>query len=157
MSLTVRRTFLQDATVATAIFTVLYGPMMIRGPVGIPDYLLVVTIPGYLLVAGFDLLENAFGSAGAAYPVLFGVYLVGLGLVAATAAHLVRRYAPEVEGWRLGVGSALALVGTGGLLIALVSGEWDVLATTGSIGLVLLGMATWLLGLGPMRSSRSPA
>jgi hypothetical protein len=131
------RTFARDAAVATATLLVLYGLLDVGG---------ALVIPGYLLVVGFDLLETAFGSAGSAYPVLFGAYLVGLGLLAATGASLLGPRLPDVAGWRPGVG----LAGVGALLFALGilvgTAQLGPVLVTGTAGLLLLALAGWLLG-----------
>jgi hypothetical protein len=135
------RTFARDAAVATATLLVLYGLLDVGG---------ALVIPGYLLVVGFDLLETAFGSAGSAYPVLFGAYLVGLGLLAATGASLLGPRLPDVAGWRPGVGGAVGLAGVGALLFALGilvgTAQLGPVLVTGTAGLLLLALAGWLLG-----------
>lgn len=136
-----QRAFARDAVVATLVLAVLYG--LLGVPVG------PLQIPGYLLVVGFDALEVAFGSAGGAYEVLFAAYLVGLGLLGAGIAGVLRARDGD-SAWRVATAGALAVVGTISLLFGLAvlvgTDQWAPVAITGAAGLVLLALAGWLAG-----------
>lgn len=139
-----QRAFVRDAAVATLVLAVLYG--LLRVPFA------PLQIPGYLLVVGFDLLEVAFGSAGGAYEVLFAAYLVGLGLVGAGIAGVLRARS-DGSPWRFATAGAFALVGSFSLLFGLAvlvgTGQWEPMAITGVAGLVMLALAGWLAGWAP--------
>jgi protein-S-isoprenylcysteine O-methyltransferase Ste14 len=68
--------FVRDAAVATLVFAALYGLAMVAP-------LSALQIPGYLLLV--------FGPASS-QPVVFGAYLVGLGVVTAAVAGVVRTW-----------------------------------------------------------------
>lgn len=110
-----RVSFVRDFLVATLVIVGLYG--VARG-VQFPP----VQIPGYLLLVGFSLLERPFGSSGVSFDVLFAGYLAGLGLISAGVAHGIRNWgrAPTVADWRVGVASALVVVGAISLAFALI-------------------------------------
>lgn len=137
-----QRAFARDAVVATFVLVVLYGLLDVP--------FAPLQIPGYLLVVGFDVLEVTFGSAGPAYPVLFGAYLAGLGIVGAGIAAALRARDGD-SAWRLATAGAFALVGVLSLLFALGvlvgTGQWEPVAITGATGLVLLAVAGWLAGV----------
>lgn len=141
-----RTPFLRDTVVATVALAALYA--LARGVQFQP-----VQIPGYLLVVGFDVVEHAIGPVDAAFPALFAVYLVALGLVGATAVHAVRTRVPDVAvpGWRPGLAGALGVVGVLSLLFAVAillgTSQWEPVAVTGVAGVLLLGVAAWLAGL----------
>lgn len=135
----------RDVAAATAAVVVLYGLARVQFP--------PFQIPGYLLVVGFDAIEAVLGSAGDAYRVLFGAYLLGLGVAGGTVAHYVRRWSAgtDLPSWRVGLAGGLAVIGTGALAFAAVvasalSQPTPVLIT-GTTGVVLLMLAGWLLGL----------
>ena len=139
-------TFVRDALVATVGLFGLYALMHS----GVPG----LAIPGYLLVVGFDLLEVTFGAAGANYYLLFYTYLVVLGVIAAGIAQLLRSRETTVSNWRLGLAGVFVLVGLGSLLFALAVLPYsrqptvDALtptAITGTVGIVSLAIAAWLL------------
>ncbi|GGC60594.1 hypothetical protein [Haloferax sulfurifontis] len=138
--------FARDAAVATAVLAGLYG-------LGYGVQFQPLQLPTYLLVVGFDALEVAFGSAGAGYDVLFAAYLVGLGVVAAGVARVVRETskATDLAWWRLGAAAALALVGVISLLFALfvlVSGvQFTPVLVAGGAGGALLGLSAWVGGV----------
>ncbi|KAB1191910.1 hypothetical protein GJR96_00035 [Haloferax sp. MBLA0076] len=146
MNRTQQGTFARDAVVATAVLAGLYL-------LGYGVQFQPLQIPTYLLIVGFDLVEAAFGSAGANYDLLFAAYIVGLGLVGATVAHVLRLWARETDlsQWRLGAAGAVAIVGTlsllFGLRILLVGGQLTPVLVTGTAGLILLGVSGWLSGL----------
>ncbi|WP_042665390.1 hypothetical protein [Haloferax sp. ATB1] len=135
--------FARDAAVATAVLAGLYG--LSYGIQFQPFQL-----PTYLLIVGFDALEVAFGSVGAGYDLLFAAYLVGLGVVAAGVARVVRGKSktPGLAWWRVGAASALALVGVISLLFALlvlVNGvQFTPVLVTGGAGIALLALAAWV-------------
>lgn len=146
------RTFVRDVVVATLVLVALYG--LARGVQFQP-----VQIPGYLIIVGFDAVEGLFGSAGNSYPVLFSVYILGLGLTAATISTVLRERSRDTDlpGWRSGMAGALAVVGT----LSIVFGVVMFLGTTqsspvlvaGIAGVVLLGLAGWLAGLIGLKQS----
>ncbi|AHZ21893.1 hypothetical protein E6P09_08145 [Haloferax mediterranei ATCC 33500] len=134
--------FARDATVATAV---LVGLFVLRYVQFQP-----LQIPGYLLIVGFDVIEAVFGSAGANYDVLFAAYLVGLGVVGAGVAQVVRQNSKgtDIHWWRLGAASALALLGVVSLLFAAMvlftTTQLTPVYVTGAAGLVFLALAAWL-------------
>ncbi|WP_410765174.1 hypothetical protein [Haloferax sp. DFSO60] len=138
--------FLRDSVVTVAVLVGLYG--LAFGLQFQP-----LQIPGYLLIVGFDLIEVAFGSAGANYDLLFGVYLVALGVGAAALAGVLRAVSrrTDLPHWRLGAAGALAIVGTLSLLFALrvllVSTQRTPVLVTGLAGITLIALAAWLSGL----------
>lgn len=139
-------TFARDAVVATATLVGLYL-------LGYGIQFQPLQIPTYLLIVGFDLIEVTFGSAGANYDLLFAAYIVGLGVVGAAVAHVLRLWARKTDlpQWRLGAAGALAIVGTISLLFGLrvlfVSTQRTPVLVTGAAGIVLLALAGWLSGL----------
>lgn len=146
MYYTFRRSFVRDAIVAALTIVGVYG-------LGQGVQFQPVQIPGYLLVVGFDVLEAAFGSAGRNYDVLFVAYLLGVGVVGAAIAYVLRKQVGEtdVPGWRFGAAGALVVVGALSLSFALNvllgSGWVTPVLVTGATALVLLGVAGWLVGL----------
>lgn len=146
MTRTQRAVFARDAAVATAIL----GGLFLLG-YGVQFQPL--QIPTYLLVVGFDVLEVVFGSAGANYDLLFGAYLVGLGVLAAGVAHVLRTTlrATDRPQWRLAVSGAMAILGSISLLFAanvLVSTTRRTpVFVTGVAGLALLALAAWSAGV----------
>lgn len=141
-----RGSLVRDALVATAGVVGLYG--LAQGVQFQP-----VRVPGYLLVVGFDALEGVFGSAGSSYRVLFAAYLVGLGVAAGTAAHFVRTWSNEagLPSWRVGLAGTFALVGALSLAFATAilfgTAQLGPVFVAGTTGVVLLGLAGWLVGV----------
>lgn len=137
--------FGRDTLVATAVLVGLYA----LGAVGQATPLV---IPRYFLVVGFDALEAVFGAASA-YRASFALYLLGLGLVAATAAAGVRRLGGEatVSGPRLGAAGGLAVVGVLSLAFAasvfLGTAQREPVRIAAAAGLIMLALAGWLGGL----------
>ncbi|ELZ72380.1 hypothetical protein C5B91_03605 [Haloferax sp. Atlit-10N] len=135
--------FARDAAVATAVLAGLYG-------LGYGIQFQPFQLPTYLLIVGFDALEVAFGSAGAGYDLRFAAYLVGLGVVAAGVSRVVRGKSKTagLAWWRVGVASALAVVGVISLLFALlvlVNGvQFTPVLVTGGAGIALLALAAWV-------------
>ncbi|GAB3691826.1 hypothetical protein GCM10028857_29680 [Salinarchaeum chitinilyticum] len=140
-----RDSFVRDAIVGTLTVVGLYGLGM---SVQIPP----VQIPAYLLIVGFDLLEVAFGSVGTYYDVVFAAYLLGVGVVGAATAHVIRNQADAtgIPKWRFAVASVFVVVGGAALFFAVFispeAGRISVLIT-GTTAVVLLGLAGWLTGL----------
>ncbi|KAB1196758.1 MULTISPECIES: hypothetical protein [Haloferax] len=138
--------FARDAVVATAVLAGLYL-------LGYGIQFQPLQIPTYLLIVGFDLLEVTFGSAGTNYDLLFAAYIVGLGVVGAAVAGLLRTGARKTDlpQWRLGTAGALAILGTlsllFGLRVLLVSTQRTPVLVTGAAGIALLALAGWLSGL----------
>ncbi|PSQ47688.1 hypothetical protein BRD15_06815 [Halobacteriales archaeon SW_6_65_15] len=128
-------TFARDALIATVAVVGLY--LLGEGAQFQP-----LQIPWYLLVVGFDVLEAVFGSAGKNYDLLFGAYLVGLGVLGAVIAAGVRRLTPDSSRSTLRLGAA----GTSQLAPVLI---------TGATGLVMLGVAGWLAGVLDLRHLRT--
>lgn len=139
------RIFVRDAIVSTLVLVGLYG--LAQGIQFQP-----VQIPGYLLVVGFDALEGLFGSAGSAYPLLFAVYIFGLGLSGAAIATVLRTRSRETNRslWRVGMAGALGVVGTISILYGLVilvnTSQLVPVLITGVVGVILLALAGWLAG-----------
>lgn len=96
-------TFARDALIATVAVVALYS-------LGAGVQIQPLQTRRYLLVVGFDVLEAVFGSAGSHFDLLFGAYLVGLGLLGGGAASLLRALARDAPRsvWRLGVAGWLA-------------------------------------------------
>jgi hypothetical protein len=138
--------FVREAVIAVVVVVGLYG---LSSSVQFSP----AQIPAYLLIVGFDMLEVTFGSAGAYYPVLFGAYLVGLGVAGAVVVHTFRRWTSEADlpSWRLGVAGAFTVVGALSLLFALSiligTSQMDAVVITGVTGLIFLALAGWLAGL----------
>ncbi|MFC7128669.1 hypothetical protein [Haloferax chudinovii] len=133
----------RDAAVATAVLAGLYG-------LGYGVQFQPLQLPTYLLIVGFDAIEAAVGPAGAGSDVLFAAYLVGLGVVAAGVARVVRESseATDLAWWRLGAASAVALVGVISLLFALfvlVNGvQFTPVLVAGGAGVALLALSAWV-------------
>lgn len=113
-----------------------------------------LVVPGYLLVVGFDLLESVFGSAGSFYALLFGLYILGLGLVGGLLAHGVRTVAETtaVPPWRLGLAGGFSVVASLAFLFAALvyrnTTQSEPVMIAGLAGIVLVGLAV-LLSVGP--------
>lgn len=149
------RRFLRDAAAATTVVVGLYG-------LSVGVQFQPVQVPGYLLVVGFDVVEELVGPF-ARYDLAFGAYLLCLGLAAGAVATSARRVAGEGrwgdaegrtdDGWRIGAASALAVVGAGALLLSL----WLLASTrqptpvviTAATGAALVAGARWLVGPWP--------
>jgi FtsH-binding integral membrane protein len=129
--------FARDAIVGTLTAIVLFG--------------LGIGILSYLFIVGFDMLEMAFGPVEH-YNVVFAMYLIGIGVVSAAIAHILRKHADttDIPKWRFGVASVFVILGGFALFftvfISLGAGLMSVLIT-GTTALVLLGVAGWLTGL----------
>jgi hypothetical protein len=141
-----RRTFVRETVIAVMGIVALYAPVA----VGVEFR--PALISGYLLIVGFDILEVTVGSAGAYYPVLFGAYLLGLGVAGAVVGHTVRSVTNEADlpSWRLGVAGAFTVVGGLSLVFALGvclgTSQMAPVVITGTTGLFLLALAGWLAG-----------
>ncbi|USZ71198.1 hypothetical protein [Natronosalvus halobius] len=104
-----QRTFVRDAVVATVVFGGLYV-------LALSTSFQSLQIPGYLVLAGFGVLEEiiAVEFAGATSSILFVAYVLVLGLTGAAVASLVRgrAWVPDSGlAWvRPGVAGALAVV-----------------------------------------------
>lgn len=146
MNLFHERPLVRDVLVATLAVFGLYA--LGQGVQSLP-----FVVPYYLLVVGFDVLETIFGPVGAHFHVVFGAYLVGLGVIAGLGAGLVRRRAADssISGWRFGVAGAFGVVGIFSLAFALLSlarsTQWAPVLITGTTGIVALGLAGWLAGV----------
>jgi len=144
-------TFVRDALVATAVVVGLYW---LAESVSFPP----LEVPWYLLVVGFDALEVVFGSAGSNYDLLFGAYLVGLGVAGALVASIVRSRTPDSirtqetgsarPTLRLGIAGALTVLGLLSLSFAVAvllgTSQLNPVLITGATGLIALGLAGWL-------------
>lgn len=119
-----------------------------------------LVLPGYLIVVGFDVLENVFGSAGSSYALLFALYIIGLGLVGGLLAHAIKVVSgrSDVPEWRLGLAAGFAVVGVIAFLFAVLvytgtmQSEPVMIAT--ATGVVLLVLAL-LVGTGPQLFSKT--
>lgn len=108
--------------------------------------------PGYFLITWFDKLEIIFGSAGAYFEVLFALYLLGIGVIGAIVAIVLRARLdkPNIPSWRFGVAGAFIVVGAMAILFGLGSlGPRSAVPAliAGVTALVLLGIAAWLIEL----------
>lgn len=147
--------FVRDAIVAALTVVGLYG-------LGQGVQCQPLQILGYPFIVGFDVLEVAFGSAGTNYDVMFGMYLLGFGVLGAAVAHVLRKRVGEtdVPGWRFGAAGALVVVGALSLSFALNvllgSGWVTPVVVTGATALALLVVAGWLIGLfGPTAAEKA--
>lgn len=138
--------FARDAVIETAVIVGLYG---LAFGVQFPP----VQIPGYLIIVGFDMLEGVLGPVQSNFDLVFGLYLVGLGLVGAAVVTGVRETTGDRgrPAWQSGVAGALAVVGVLSLVFALFvlfgSTQLDPVLITGAVGLVFLALAAWLVGV----------
>lgn len=129
---------LRDAAVALLVFAVLLGAMRLQFP--------PVQLPGYLLVLGFDVVQNPLlpRLGVVAHQAVFGLYLVVLALAASVLASRLRRRFGPASSLRYGVAAAFLVAG----LVALV-----VLVTvlirnfTGNVSPLLLALAVGFTGL----------
>jgi hypothetical protein len=137
--------FVRDAIVSTLVLVGLYG--LAQGIQFQP-----LQIPGYLLIVGFDALEGLFGSVGSAYPLLFAVYILGLGVSGAAIATVLRVQSREtnLSRWRVGMAGALGVVGMisilYGIVILINTSQLVPVLITGIVGVILLALAGWLAG-----------
>ncbi|UTF54538.1 hypothetical protein [Natronosalvus rutilus] len=153
-----RRSFVRDALVTTVVLAGLYA-------LAISTSFQPLQIPGYLLVVGFGVLEEAVavGFADANPSILFAAYVLVLGLVGAAIASLARGRVPDSGlAWvRPGVAGALAVVGALSTLLAisilLTTTQREPVVVTGVAGLILLGLASVIAGTVeiPLASSRT--
>lgn len=98
---------LRDGGVALSLFLLLLA-------IGATVPFAVLQLPGYLVLIGFDALQNGLvpGLGSGGYVVGFVAYLVVLGLVAVWFARLFRRsYGPADRPWRYGVAGGLLTLG----------------------------------------------
>ena len=144
MSHTRARSFVRDAVIGTAVIAGLYGLAYVEFQ--------PVQIPGYLIIMGFGMLEGVLGSVQSNFDLVFGLYLVGLGLTGAAVVTVFREVTGERgrPAWQSGVAGALAVVGVLSLVFALfvLSGSTQLtpVLITGAVGLVFLALAAWLVG-----------
>lgn len=140
-----QRAFIRDTAVATVILAGLYG--LTYGVQFQP-----LQIPGYLLLVGFGTLGGAFGPE-AIFPVVFGLYLIFLGMIGAFVIHTLRRQLPEghLSSWRTGIASALGIVGVLSVSFAIIAlfgtSQLDAVFITGVVGIILLGLSSWFAKL----------
>lgn len=134
--------FLRDAGATTIFFALLY----LLAPVVDVQAL---QIPGYLLIVGFDVLEAVFGPVQSGYEFVFGLYLVALGLSAASLAHGFRAVSASTSlpAWRVGIAAALAIIAGIALLYGAIiyasttqTEPVKILAGTGVLLLVLAAL-----------------
>lgn len=132
--------FVRDTVVATALL----GLFLAIAP---HSGIRALQIPGYLLIVGFDILEGIFGAVHSFFDVVFGLYIVGLGLLSASLAHGFRSLASKMElpAWRVGMAAGLTVVaGIAFLFAAIVySGttQSEPVRILGASGIVLLLLA----------------
>lgn len=100
-----RRVFLRDAGVALGLYVLLLAAMRVQFQ--------PLQIPGYLLVLGFDAIQNplAPGLASPLFEVALGLYLAGLAAIAAALAGRLRRRFGPAGRLRYGLAGALLSVG----------------------------------------------
>lgn len=148
--------FLRDWAVVTA----LAGSLAVLGA---SVELVVLQLPYYLLIVGFDLVQVAVGAWAGYEPVQLGLYVVLVGLLAASVSHAVRTRAPETgtPGWRLALASFVALLAGLALLLAAVAllgtNQREPVVTAGTAGVVGLVLAAWLGGLYDVQVRTAPA
>ena len=115
-------------------------------------------VPGYLLVLGFDALQNplAPGLGGGAFVVALAAYLLGLAAVAGWLAGRLRRRFGPAGPLRYGVaGAALAFAGVT-LLVLLATfvphfaGNWTPLLVAAATALASLWVGWRLAGARPV-------
>ena len=139
-----RRSFAGDAVAAALVLAGLSG---LTYGVRIQP----LRIPGYVLLIGFGTLGATVGPR-AAFPVVYGGYLVALGAVGAAAVRALRRRLPETHlaRWRLGAAGALGTTGVLSISVAITAlfgtAQPDAVVVTSLSGLVLLGLAGWSAG-----------
>jgi hypothetical protein len=140
-----RRLFVRDALASTVLIVGLYG-------LAKTTQIQVLQIPGYLIIAGFDMLEMLFGSSGSLYELLIATYLIGLGILGAIISTGLRALSggAALPSWRAGVSGALAILGALSLLfgLSLVFGSSQLSPglTSVAAGLVLLVLAALVSG-----------
>lgn len=148
--------FVRDALLATAVLAAVYA-------LGQRVDSAVVAVPYYVLLSWFDVLAEAVGAAGAVRAAVLACYLLGLGVVGAATASVVRR---RVEAFgRVGTGAGLAapfaVLGALALLFAAVTlvttDQWEPVRIVGTVGVGLLLVAATLLAVvdGAVASWRS--
>ena len=144
-----RSTRWRDAGVALTTYAVLLAAMRVP--------LQPLQAPGYLLVLGFDAVQNplAPGLGGGAFQVALGGYLLALaGLAAAVAGRLRRRFGPAGP-LRYGVAGAVlafllyAVAVLGAMLLGALSPAWSPVALGLLAGLVGLWVGWRLGGVAP--------
>lgn len=140
------QTFAKDVVVAILVLAGLYG---LAGSVQFQ----LLQIPGYLLIAGFGMIEYIFGFAGSFYYLLFGVYILGLGMIGAAVSTFLRKQSrmAELPWWRISLAGALTVVGGISILFGVVflvgTSQLSPVITTSTTGFVMLVLAGWLAGL----------
>lgn len=143
------RLLVRDAGVALAFYVLLLA--LARVP------LQPLQVPGYLLMLGFDAVQNrlAPGLGGGGFQVAFGAYLLALSAVGGTAAARFRRQFGPAGPVRYGVAGALVAVGLLALAVLLVvfvpffTGSWTPLAIAAVTGLAGLWIGWRLAAAGP--------
>lgn len=141
-----QNSFVQDTILATVI---LVGVYALRSGIQLHSLL----IPSYPLRAGIVVLKGLFDFTESMYPLVFIAYFFVLGLVGTAATYVVHRWVSDDQttNWRLGVASALGVVGLHWVLFTVVFYDITHIDTepimiTGISGLILLGAASWLAG-----------
>jgi len=142
---------LRDGGVALSLFLLLLA-VATTVPVA------AIQLPGYLLLVGFDALQNGLvpGLGTGLYAVGFAAYLLVLGLVAVWFAQLFRRtYGPANRAWRYGVAGGLVTVGLLAfadlLLVLLPNARGDPSPLIAVLGVILFGLIAglWLARTNP--------
>lgn len=133
-----RRVFLRDAGVALGLYVVLLAALRVQFQ--------PLQIPGYLLVLGFDAIQNplAPGLASPLFEAALGLYLVGLAAVAAALGGRLRRRFGPAGRLRYGLAGALLSVGLYALavlVLVLVSNH------RGNVSPLLIAAGVGLAGL----------
>lgn len=146
MDLTQSLRFVRDTVGATLVLAGLYVLTYVS-----PSSLL--RIPGYFLVVGFGLAEMMLAPIDLHPYVPIAVYLLGLGVVSATAAHAFRRFVPGSyrSGLAVALSGALAIVGSLALLVALSvildTSQREPALISATVGVLMLLISGWLVGL----------
>lgn len=135
-----RSRFIRDAVVATALLGFLHAIAPYSG-------IQALQIPGYLLIVGFDILEGVFGAVHSYFDVVFGLYIIGLGLLGATLSHGFRSLASKMDlpAWRVGLAGGLTVIAAIAFLFAAIvytgTTQSEPVRILGASGLVLLLLA----------------
>jgi MFS family permease len=133
-----RRVFVRDVGVALGLYVLLLAAMRVQFQ--------PLQVPGYLLVLGFDAIQNplAPGLHSPLFEAALGLYLAGLAAVAAAlAGRLRRRFGPA---GRLRYGLAGAVISVGLYALAVLFAVF-VPNYRGNVSPLLIAAAVGLAGL----------
>lgn len=133
-----RRVFVRDAGVAIGFYVLLLAAMRVQFQ--------PLQIPGYLLILGFDAIQNplAPGLTSPLFEAALGLYLAGLAAVAAALAGRFRRRFGPAGRLRYGLAGALLSVGIYALAVLVLV---FVPNYRGNVSPLLIAAAVGLAGL----------